>query len=86
MKEQNNNKPNIFVRIGHWFAKAGKAIGRYCKEVYGEVKKLTWPTKKELVNYTLAVLAFVALMAVIIWVLDLGFSSGIRALASLGGK
>ena len=56
--EKKEKKPNFFVR-------AGKAIGRYFKEVVGEVKKLSWPTKKELINYSLAVLAFVALMAAI---------------------
>ncbi len=84
MKNENKEKANIFVRIGRWFAKAGKATGKYFKEVFGEVKKLSWPTKKELINYTLAVVAFVALMAVIMWVLDLGFSNGVKALASLG--
>lgn len=75
--EKKDKKPNFFVR-------AGKAIGKYFKEVAGEVKKLSWPTKKELINYSLAVLAFVALMAAIMWVLDLGFSSGITALAGIG--
>ena len=75
--EKKEKKPNFFVR-------AGKAIGRYFKEVVGEVKKLSWPTKKELINYSLAVLAFVALMAANKWVLDLGFSTGITALAGIG--
>lgn len=83
-KDSNKEKTNIFVRIGRWFPKAGKAIAKYFKDVVGEVKKLSWPTKKELINYTLAVFAFVAMMAIIMWVLDLGFSNGIRALASLG--
>ena len=75
--EKKEKKPNFFVR-------AGKAIGRYFKEVVGEVKKLSWPTKKELINYSLAVLAIVARMAAIMWVLDLGFSTGITALAGIG--
>lgn len=83
-KDNNKENTNIFVRIGRWFSKAGKAIAKYFKDVVGEVKKLSWPTKKELMNYTLAVFAFVAMMAIIMWVLDLGFSNGIRALASLG--
>lgn len=87
VKKDNANKKdkaNFFVKIGRWFAKTGKALAKYFKEVTGEVKKLSWPTKKELINYTLAVIAFVALMAVIMWVLDLGFSNGIKLLASIG--
>jgi len=62
-------KPNIFVRFGH-----------YCKDVVAELKRVTWPSKKELVNSTLAVLAFVAVTAVIIGGLDVLFGAGMRLL------
>ena len=80
-KNQKEKKPNRF--IGFF-----KRIGRYFKEVFGETKKLAWPTRKELVSYTLTVLAFVAVFAVIIGLLDFGFNfgmtqfSGLSALAS----
>ena len=66
-------------------AKLSKKLGlfRYLREVTGEIKKLTWPTRKELVNYTLTVLAFVVAMAAIIGVLDLIFSWGLGWLTSL---
>ena len=47
---------------------------RYFREMYGEVKKLTWLTGKELVSHTIAVFVFVLAMALIIYLLDLGFS------------
>ena len=34
-------------------------FGQFFKEVSGEVKKLSWPTKKEIVSYTLTVIAFI---------------------------
>lgn len=68
----NKNKPGFFKRIGNYF-----------KEVFSETKKLTWPTRKEVINYTLAVIGFVALMALIMWLLDLAFSNGVSALASI---
>ena len=79
-KTKNNEKTGFFAKVGGWFA----GLGKYFKEVFAETKKLSWPSKKELINYTLAVLAFVALLAVIMWVLDLGFSEGVKALASIG--
>ncbi len=79
-KEKNTEKKNFFAKVGDWF----KGVGKYFGEVFGEVKKLSWPSRKELINFTLAVIAFVALMAVIMWVLDLGFSQGISALAKIG--
>lgn len=56
---------------------------RYFKEVVGELKKLTWPTGKELVSNTGAVLAFLLVAAVVIGILDLAFSQGIGLLARL---
>ena len=57
-------------------------FGQFFKEVSGEVKKLSWPTKKEIVSYTL-VIAFILLMAVVIYALDLVFGEGLGLLASL---
>mgnify|MGYP002674846682 CR=1 FL=1 len=48
-----------------------------------EVKKLSWPTKKEIVSYTLTVIAFILLMAVVIYALDLVFGEGLGLLVSL---
>ncbi len=58
---------------------------RYLKEVAGEVKKLSWPTFKDLLSRTGAVVTFVAAMAVLIGVLDLLFSQGIKLIALIGG-
>ena len=52
-------------------------FGQFFKEVSGEVKKLSWPTKKEIVSYTLTVIAFILLMAVVIYALDLVFGEGL---------
>ncbi|MBQ7061599.1 MAG: preprotein translocase subunit SecE [Clostridia bacterium] len=72
-------KVGFFQKIGNFF----KNIGTYFKEVFSETKKLTWPSRKEVISYTLAVIGFVALMALFMWVLDLAFSNGVSALASI---
>ena len=56
---------------------------QFFKEVSGEVKKLSWPTKKDLVSYTLTVLGFIILMAIIVYALDLVFGEGLGLLANL---
>lgn len=58
-------------------------LARYLREMLGELKKLTWLTGKDLLSYTLAVLVFVLMMAVIIWLLDLAFSKGFSELAKI---
>ena len=67
--KKKEKKPGIFARFG-----------RFCKDVVSELKRVSWPSKKELVSYTLAVLAFVAVAAVIIGVLDMVFGEGMRLL------
>lgn len=44
---------------------------RYCKDVWQELKKVTWPTKKDLLNSTVAVIVFIVIMAVVTGVFDL---------------
>ncbi|MDR0928153.1 MAG: preprotein translocase subunit SecE [Oscillospiraceae bacterium] len=39
-----------------------------------ELKKVTWPSRKDLINYTAIVLAFMVLMALVVGLLDLGAS------------
>ena len=48
-------------------------IWLFFRQVVGELKKVVTPTRRELVNYVLVVLVFVAFMMVLISLLDLGF-------------
>ena len=57
--------------------KKGNSIFRFFKEVKSEMKKVVWPTKKQIVNNTLIVFAAVAVIGVFIWVLDLLFQFGL---------
>ncbi|ALU40707.1 preprotein translocase subunit SecE [Kocuria flava] len=45
----------------------------FLRQVVGELRKVVTPTRRELVNYVLVVLVFVAFMMVLISVLDLAF-------------
>ena len=64
--------PGLFARIGKFF-----------REVFGEVKKISWPTTKELLSYTLTVLAFIVLMSIVIGVLDFVLGKGLSLLGTL---
>ena len=63
---------NFFQKFILFFKNFGLRIVRSFREMFAELKKVTWPTRKELMNYTLIVLGFMAVMAVIIGVLDAG--------------
>lgn len=42
---------------------------------WAELKKVRWPNRKELTNYSLIVLITVAFVTVYFWLLDIGISS-----------
>ena len=45
---------------------------RFFKDVWNELRKVTWPEKKELLSATLAVIGFIVIMAIIIGLFDFG--------------
>jgi preprotein translocase subunit SecE len=47
-----------------------KRTGKYFREVRSELKKVTWPAKRDLTTYTIVVLVSVALVSVIIGIAD----------------
>lgn len=55
---------------------------RYVEASRLELRKVTWPTVQETRKATLAVLGFVAVMAVILGLVDLGLSSLIKTILS----
>ena len=53
-----------------WMSAPGREFVVFAREALVEVKKVVWPTRKETVQTTAAVFAFVAVMAVFLWVSD----------------
>jgi preprotein translocase subunit SecE len=53
-------------------------ILEFFRGVSREMKKVSWPKKKELTTYTITVLATVIIMSVFFAVVDLGLSELIR--------
>lgn len=49
-------------------------LKKYFREVVSEVKKVSWPTKKELINLVIAVVVFVIGVALLTGVVDLGLT------------
>jgi preprotein translocase subunit SecE len=53
-----------------WFTEPGKRFLVFANETLVEVKKVVWPTRKETMQTTGVVFAFVVLMAVFLWLTD----------------
>ncbi|PTQ57011.1 MAG: hypothetical protein BSOLF_2413 [Candidatus Carbobacillus altaicus] len=61
---------SFLARIGAGF----KRTGAYFRESWLELKKVKWPTRRELTSYTLVVLGTVAAMTLFFYVLDIIFN------------
>ena len=54
-------------------------IVNYFKDVRGEMKKVVWPTYKQLQKNTIIVLISIVIIGVFIWALDFGFQNALSA-------
>lgn len=54
----------------NFFARAGKRISRWFREMKSELKKVVWPTKSQMLNNTLIVLACVLVVGIFIVIFD----------------
>ena len=52
--------------------KRSGGVKKYFRGVVSELKKVTWPTRKELANTTMVVLAFILIFSIVVGVIDLG--------------
>lgn len=64
-------------------SKGGAARGKqFAREVKAEMKKVTWPSKKELVSYTGVVFVAVVLISALIWLFDMILSGALKMILS----
>ena len=71
-----SDKPSFFTR-------AGKGTKKFIKDFKGECKKIVWPDAKTVLKSTGIVLLVVAIVAIVVGVIDLGLSSGVKGLKNL---
>ena len=59
------------VKKENWFKRALGAVCRYFRELKSELKKVAWPTPKQVLKNALIVVACVLVVGIFIWVFDL---------------
>ena len=52
----------------------------YFRGVRTELKKVVWPTRKEVVSYTAVVVAVCAAFAIAFWLIDTGVLAALKAI------
>tara|TARA_B100000902_G_C27277691_1_gene899797 strand:- start:1727 stop:1921 length:195 start_codon:yes stop_codon:yes gene_type:complete len=58
-------------------------IINYFKSINVEMKKVSWLTKKQLVNSTIIVLVFAFIISIFLFVLDFGLSEVVKVIFNL---
>ena len=66
---ETNNKPGFFARVGKWF-----------REMRSELKKVVWPSGKQLLNNTLIVLGAVLVVGIIVFLFDMAAGKAVSLL------
>ncbi|MGI6240001.1 MAG: preprotein translocase subunit SecE [Christensenellales bacterium] len=81
---KDSKKPNLLKRFLMFWANLFLGIARAFKNTYYELKKVTWPTRRDLINYSTITLGFMVFMGIIIYLIDLGSGALVDLLLSIG--
>lgn len=79
-KPEQAPKKSWFGKVVGWFKRLPRNIARPFKNMAYELKKVTWPSRRKLVSYSIIVLVFMLFMGVVIGLLDMGASSLVKLL------
>ena len=71
------------VKKENWFKATWGKVCKYFRELRSELKKVVWPTPKQVLKNTLIVLACVLVVGGFIWGFDLVADAGITGLLKL---
>jgi preprotein translocase subunit SecE len=53
-----------------WFSQPGKRFLGFSRDAYDEARRVVWPSRKETLNTTGIVFAFVVVMAIFLFIID----------------
>lgn len=69
-----SEKVSFLTKTVNFFKRLPGAVAAPFKNMWRELKKVTWPSRNDLLQYSLIVMAFMAFMGLVIGLLDLGAS------------
>ncbi len=72
--KKDDTKPGFFKRVAKWF-----------REMKSELKKVVWPTGKQLFNNTLVSVVVMVASAIVLWGFDMLASGLVHALINIAG-
>jgi len=79
--EQSGSKAPVKRKI-----RGKNRIARWFREMRSELKKVVWPTPKQIVNNTIVSLSVMAAAAIGVWALDFAAGQIFQAIRTLAGR
>lgn len=76
--EKSEKKPNFF-------AKTGKTVSKFIRDIKGEIKKIVWPTPRVVFKNTGVVLVTILIIGLFIFGLDTGLVSLLGLIMNVAG-
>ena len=70
MAEEPNRQPQLVSKPLGWIAN----VRQFWREVVQEMKKVSWPTRTEVINTTIITVLVVIFFALFLWASDIGLS------------
>ena len=83
MSEKKEVKVGFFTRAMNFCKALPKRGANAFKNMVAELKKVAWPSKKDLINYSIIVIGFVVVLALVVGVLDTASSFVVKKLIEL---
>ena len=82
-KDVKKAEKGFFSRAKNWIVALPGRVANAFKNMVAELKNVTWPSKKDLINYSIVVIGFVVLLAITVGVLDTASSFLVKQLIAL---
>ena len=70
MADKTEKKPGFVARMKAAVKGFAANVAKFFRDTKSELKKVVWPTKSQMINNTLIVLACVLVVGIFIWVFD----------------
>ncbi len=64
-------------------ASFGTRVKRFFKDTKAELKKVTWPTKEQLIHNTGVIIVFIIIITIILSLLDVAFAQLFKMLTNI---
>ena len=77
-EKSGKKKPN-------WFQRAWAGIKRWFREMKSELKKVVWPTRKQVMKNTVVAVTIMVASGIVLWAFDQVAMLVVQTLISIGG-